>query len=169
MTSAEDFHLISLRNILGLCGVVVAVLIPVGLKRIFQKDLADLGEAEEVIENTDVLAREVDVPALDEAQPRRYQAVDSGVVLAGPSPGDPNLDTHSKSVKGKGRALHIIADIEEEDSDYEVFGTPSQTGRTGIKAEKGRQSQTIKGYGAIDPVPLEGGLDGSRTFWPFAR
>lgn len=32
MTSAEDFHLLSAKNILGLVGVGVAVLIPVGLK-----------------------------------------------------------------------------------------------------------------------------------------
>jgi hypothetical protein len=32
MTSAEDFHILSLRNVLGLVGVGVAVLIPVGLK-----------------------------------------------------------------------------------------------------------------------------------------
>ena len=42
MTSAADFHILSLRNILGLSAVIIAVLIPVGLKRIFKKDLGDL-------------------------------------------------------------------------------------------------------------------------------
>lgn len=32
MTSAEDFHILSVRNVLGLIGVGVAVMIPVGLK-----------------------------------------------------------------------------------------------------------------------------------------
>lgn len=32
MTSAEDFHILSVRNVLGLLGVAVAVMIPSGLK-----------------------------------------------------------------------------------------------------------------------------------------
>lgn len=32
MTSAEDFHILSLRNVLGLLGIAVAVMIPTGLK-----------------------------------------------------------------------------------------------------------------------------------------
>lgn len=42
MTSADDFHLLSLRNILGLVGVAVAVCIPVALKRVFSTRLSDL-------------------------------------------------------------------------------------------------------------------------------
>jgi len=40
MTSADDFHLISWRNFLGLSAVVVGVLIPVGLRYYFKREFA---------------------------------------------------------------------------------------------------------------------------------
>ncbi|KAK4047316.1 hypothetical protein OIV83_005494 [Microbotryomycetes sp. JL201] len=39
MTSSSDFHLISWQNGLGLGGIIVAVLIPVMLRRLYRKDL----------------------------------------------------------------------------------------------------------------------------------
>lgn len=97
MTSAADFHVLSLRNVLGLGAVVVAVMIPVGLKRVFKKDLGDLG-----VEQVEVQVEEVQVEGeeyVDEVytvqgaryggqERARYQAVDSGVMLAGPSAGE---------------------------------------------------------------------------------
>jgi uncharacterized membrane protein YdjX (TVP38/TMEM64 family) len=47
MTSADDFHLISWRNFLGLSAVVVGVLIPVGLRYYFKRELASVREVEE--------------------------------------------------------------------------------------------------------------------------
>ena len=51
MTSADDFHLISLRNFLGLAAIVVGVLIPVGLRYWFrgqaQNALDDVEEQQE--------------------------------------------------------------------------------------------------------------------------
>ncbi|GAA5863299.1 hypothetical protein JCM8547_002891 [Rhodosporidiobolus lusitaniae] len=41
LSSADDFHLISWRNGLGLGGIILAVLLPVLLRRLFAKDLAD--------------------------------------------------------------------------------------------------------------------------------
>ncbi|GAA5984858.1 hypothetical protein JCM10908_002426 [Rhodotorula pacifica] len=41
MTSSDDFHLISWQNGLGLGGIIVAVLIPVALRRAFAADIAD--------------------------------------------------------------------------------------------------------------------------------
>ncbi|KDQ57252.1 hypothetical protein JAAARDRAFT_178898 [Jaapia argillacea MUCL 33604] len=46
MTSAEDFHLISWRNFLGLSAVVVGVLIPVGLRYYFKKELQEVADVE---------------------------------------------------------------------------------------------------------------------------
>ncbi|QRV89486.1 Golgi apparatus membrane protein TVP38 [Ceratobasidium sp. AG-Ba] len=46
MTSAEDFHLISWRNFGLLSAVVVAVLIPVGLRWSWKRELEDAGEDE---------------------------------------------------------------------------------------------------------------------------
>lgn len=152
MTSADDLHILSLRNILGLGAVIVAVLIPVGLKRVFRKDLGDLGEAEAVLEEETINTREVDIPAIGDVQPRRYQAVDSGVVLAGPSTGDPNLDIGAKVNKGKGRAVEIIANIREDDEgEYQVYDADQPRGkadRSSILSSK--KSWSIKGYGAID-------------------
>ncbi|KIO34304.1 hypothetical protein M407DRAFT_240633 [Tulasnella calospora MUT 4182] len=46
MTSAADFHLISWRNFLGLSAVVVAVMIPVGIRWYFRKELQTVAEVE---------------------------------------------------------------------------------------------------------------------------
>lgn len=162
MSSAADFHILSLRNILGLLAVIVAVLIPVGLKRVFKKDLSDLDEAETAIEEVPTDSAVIEVPPVD-GQARRYQAVDSGVILAGPSRGDENLDTGSKR-KGKGRALTIIADIQEEDDESEEVFNIDQPIAV-VKSEK-----RPMGYGAIEPVenvPSHGERGGA--WWPFAR
>lgn len=44
MTSAKDFQLISWKNGLGLSGIVVAVLIPVGLRYYWRADLSAIQE-----------------------------------------------------------------------------------------------------------------------------
>ncbi|KII84446.1 hypothetical protein PLICRDRAFT_46352 [Plicaturopsis crispa FD-325 SS-3] len=52
MTSADDFHLISWRNFLGLSAVVVGVLIPVGLRYFYKSELAEVQEVERDDEDT---------------------------------------------------------------------------------------------------------------------
>lgn len=175
MTSAADFHILSLRNVLGLGAVIVAVLIPVGLKKIFKQDLGELGEAEEVIEEQSPLDNEVDVLSVhtvydgpvpvevdEHGQVRRYQAVDSGVVLAGPSAGDPSLDIDNPhgqprraGRKGKGRALEIIADVNEDDEtesdQYRPHDSQKQVNVKGKQASSGKANR-LKGYGSIEPV-----------------
>ncbi|WVO12526.1 hypothetical protein L204_100126 [Cryptococcus depauperatus] len=113
MTSASDFHPLSLRNILGLSAVIVAVLIPVGLKRVFKRDLGDLGSAEEALRVRGSAEREISVPGVGAGRGKMYHAIDSGVVLAVPSRGD-GMDMRNKLVKGKGRVLQIIPDHDEE-------------------------------------------------------
>ena len=49
MTSADDFHLISWRNFLGLAAIVVGVLIPVGLRYYFRTEYASVTREEEVL------------------------------------------------------------------------------------------------------------------------
>jgi hypothetical protein len=51
MTSAEDFHLISWRNFLGLSAVVVGVLIPVGLRYFFKRELDSVSDVEQADDN----------------------------------------------------------------------------------------------------------------------
>ncbi|KAF8150567.1 hypothetical protein B0H34DRAFT_665501 [Crassisporium funariophilum] len=47
MTSADDFHLISWRNFFGLAAVVVGVMIPVGLRYWFRREVESVTEEEE--------------------------------------------------------------------------------------------------------------------------
>jgi len=47
MTSADDFHLISLKNFLGLSAIVIGVLIPVGLRYWFRGHVASVSSVEE--------------------------------------------------------------------------------------------------------------------------
>lgn len=201
MTSAADFHILSLRNILGLGAVVVAVLIPVGLKRIFKKDLGELGEAEEAIEEAGVIDETVDVPQVhtfhvgagpgvggglgpipvevdEDGRVRRYQAVDSGVILAGPSEGDESLDlvqpprgilSKGQGRKGKGR-LEIIADVNEEEEEVDAASSATEEGdglkivsvskgrSNGNKSKSGHQVSgggkvKARGYGTMSVEP----------------
>jgi len=46
MTSADDFHLISWRNFFLLAAVVVGVMIPVGMRYWFRREVDDVAEAE---------------------------------------------------------------------------------------------------------------------------
>ena len=168
MTSADDFHILSVRNVLGLSAVIVAVLIPVGLKRVFRKDIGDLGEAETALEEERIDAREVEVPALDveeDGRPRIYQAIDSGLVLAGPSSGDPSLDEPGRNRKGKGRALAIVTDIEEDEID--VYDGRDHRRIAPEKLRPAKAYQAVRGYGAIEMQPER--IDAPGMFWPFAR
>jgi hypothetical protein len=188
MTSAADFHILSLRNILGLGAVIVAVLIPVGLKRIFKQDLGELGEAEAIIEEHNAVDTEIDVPAVhtyhqgpvpveidDEGQVRRYQAVDSGVILAGPSAGDESLDVDASASakrgrKGKGRALEIIADVDETESgeEYSIHNSQQDIVNKQSQRLSGEKRGRMKGYGSIEPVGVqreEVGSVGSQRGW----
>jgi len=170
MTSADDFHILSVRNVLGLGAIIVAVLIPVGLKRLFRKEMSDLGDAETALAEEAMDTREVDVPAIDDAQPRRYQAVDSGVVLAGPSTGDPNLDISRKVAKGKGRAVQIITDIREdeaEESEHEVYDAGEAHAQTDNIMPR-RAYRPVKGYGAIEAVEREQ-IEAGGPWWTFSR
>jgi uncharacterized membrane protein YdjX (TVP38/TMEM64 family) len=46
MTSAADFHLVSWRNFLTLAAVVVGAMIPVGIRYVFAREAADVGDEE---------------------------------------------------------------------------------------------------------------------------
>jgi len=62
MTSADDFHLISWRNFFGLAIIVVAVLIPVGLRFVWKKELQSVAQADAGIEEEGEGAMEVQGP-----------------------------------------------------------------------------------------------------------
>lgn len=148
MTSAEDFHILSLRNILGLSAVIVAVLIPVGLKRVFRKDLGELGEAEEE------LAEEEETERL---QPVVDHAIDSGVCLAPPSTGE----FATSNAKGKTKLLPTVRDEQEDDDAHDLYPVPVDAkGRRDIPTGKARS-----GYGTMQDQPSEVELPRARRWW----
>ncbi|KAG6873245.1 hypothetical protein C0995_001265 [Termitomyces sp. Mi166 len=55
MTSADDFHLISWRNFFGLAAIVIGVMIPVGLRYWFRKEVNNVVEEEETSEGEPVV------------------------------------------------------------------------------------------------------------------
>ncbi|TFK70306.1 hypothetical protein BDN72DRAFT_795457 [Pluteus cervinus] len=55
MTSADDFHLISWRNFFGLAAIVVGVLVPVGLRYWFGKEVQTISETVEEGDDDDAL------------------------------------------------------------------------------------------------------------------
>ena len=88
MTSAEDFHLISWKNFLGLSAVVVGVMIPVGLRYYFKREVATV----------------VDVEAEAEAAGEIEEAGDR-LLAEGP---------RAEPGKGKAPPLIVISDDESE-------------------------------------------------------
>ncbi|CAL1715966.1 unnamed protein product [Somion occarium] len=80
MTSAADFHLISWKNFFLLSAVVVGVMIPVGLRYYFKRELASVAEVEaeveevEALENGDRILAE-GPPALDIAKAKTARLI----------------------------------------------------------------------------------------------
>lgn len=99
MTSADDFHLISWKNFLMLSAVVVGVMIPVGLRYYFKREIANVADAEA------------------EAEAAEEVAEDGDRLLAE----GPRLDPR----KGKAQPLILLSDDESdlgsEDSDEDVI------------------------------------------------
>jgi uncharacterized membrane protein YdjX (TVP38/TMEM64 family) len=75
MTSADDFHLISLRNFLGLAAIVVGVLIPVGLRYWFRGQAQNVAADEEEEEEEEALREDGSVMLLGEEEGDRILAV----------------------------------------------------------------------------------------------
>ncbi len=95
MTSADDFHLISWKNFLGLSAVVVGVMIPVGLRYYFKRELATVADVEAEAEAEEALEAEGGDRILAEG-PR---ALEDGK-------------------KGKTARLIMLSDDEEESEGY---------------------------------------------------
>jgi uncharacterized membrane protein YdjX (TVP38/TMEM64 family) len=64
MTSAADFHLISWRNFLTLGAVVVGAMIPVGIRYVFAREAANVGDEEPTL-----VLEDVDDPILAHGPP----------------------------------------------------------------------------------------------------
>ncbi|THH00081.1 hypothetical protein EW026_g2401 [Hermanssonia centrifuga] len=90
MTSAADFHLISWKNFFFLSAVVVGVMIPVGLRYYFKRELASV----------------VDVEAAGEVEAEALQVENGDVILAEGPPVD--------LTKGKTAQLVLLSDDESE-------------------------------------------------------
>ena len=102
MTSPDDFHLISWKNFLGLSAVVVGVMIPVGLRYYFKRDIQAVADVE---------AEAAAAEAAEDAEDR---------ILAQGPPARSGLG------KGKAQPLIVISDDESElgsdiDSDEDII------------------------------------------------
>ena len=102
MTSPDDFHLISWKNFLGLSAVVVGVMIPVGLRYYFKRDIQAVADVE---------AEAAAAEAAEDAEDR--------ILAQGPP-------TRSGLGKGKAQPLIVISDDESElgsdiDSDEDII------------------------------------------------
>ncbi|TXT05946.1 hypothetical protein VHUM_03707 [Vanrija humicola] len=166
MTSADDFKIISVRNVLGLVAVAIAVLIPVGLKRVFKTDLSDLGADDQTVEETTLEAVQPVAVEFDASgRPTGYQAVDSGIVLAGPSEGDPNLiDAGDQPGKGKARSTARLVDIDGDDAAYDL---PTSVPSSPPPFDPSRpRPLAANGYGTIAPaIDDDAEVDAGRTKW----
>lgn len=113
MTSADDFHLISWRNFFGLAAVAVGVMIPVGLRYWFRREVVDAGE-------------EVEVYSVDGASEEReglldgIQSGDEDRVI-GVGPGQIN----KKRSRPGFSTEEEESDIEDDDSDIILESGPS--------------------------------------------
>lgn len=181
MTSADDFNILSPRNIIGIAAVIVAVLIPVGLKRVIRTDLGDLSE-EAVVEvdgeRLDDIAEAEHVEFDEHGLPLPRRAVDSGVMLAGPSAGehDESIVSGRRSVlppmpgtkKGKGRAIliDVVDDADPGGSAYELGAPePAPPRKAGLFKPTG-----LRGYGTINIDPAEPQrAEASSKWWRFGR
>ena len=90
MTSADDFHLISWRNFLGLSAVVVGVMIPVGLRYYFKRDIQAVADVEA------------------EAEAAEEEVTGDRILAQGPP-------IHSDSRKGKTQPPLIVISDDESD------------------------------------------------------
>lgn len=91
MTSPADFHLISWKNFFMLAAVVVGVMIPVGLRYFFKRELATV----------------VDVEADAESVAERYRDDDESDLL---------LEEGPRVDQAKGKATDLIVLSDEEDT-----------------------------------------------------
>ncbi len=110
MTSPDDFHLISWKNFFGLSAVVIGVLIPVGLRYMFRKEVDEVGDATQGTDSDDeesedrVLAVGPNAPSKakdvssrllvrDDEEYEEYEDDDEDIILeAGPAISIPKKD-----------------------------------------------------------------------------
>ncbi|KAJ9125067.1 hypothetical protein QFC22_000020 [Naganishia vaughanmartiniae] len=141
MTSAEDFHILSVRNVLGLIGIAVAVMIPSALKRFFKKDLSGLSEAEAALHNPDIQIQAASINGEAEStltartngyqdsyyasDAITYQAQDSSTMPRSPTRYGSTTDSfyYGSARKGKGRAMDLeeALSVIENEEDHEVL------------------------------------------------
>jgi len=118
MTSAADFHLISWRNFFGLAIIIVAVLIPVGLRFIWKKELESIAEADVPVTGDE---QSVEAPLIAFAEDDEdYEDV---ILQAGPN--IVNKGNQVTTVLGDsldGNAKLILIEDEEAGEDTEAAG-----------------------------------------------
>lgn len=119
MTSADDFHLISWRNFFGLALIVVAVLIPVGLRYVWKKELQGIAEVDAGVpprEEEDDEARAPLLGYVDEEEETEDVILQAGPAVA--------MHKGKQTAKLLGDGLNadaklVLLNEEEEDAELE--------------------------------------------------
>jgi len=138
MTSADDFHLISWRNFFGLASIVVGVLVPVGLRYWFRKEVETVAATAEDDDGDD-----------DE------DLLEDGTVLANGdrilAVGAPAFDRR----KGKLSGIHGMARI--SGSDHDEFEYEDEDDDDDVILEAGPAIDSlVKDHSNVDYVPKVG-------------
>lgn len=130
MTSSDDFHLISWQNGLGLGGIIVAVLIPVALRRMWKKDLEEA--AEDPVEPTSGrVSLSID----------RDPLLGSGSISPGTStidiPSSKYADDEERNAGGWGRGRREDKPFKLDDSSDESDGEDDRKGKSAPEGSQG--------------------------------
>lgn len=172
MTSPSDFKILSAGNILGLAGIVVAVLVPVGIRRIWGgKALEDAEEAEGVRPGLDVDldADDDDGDSAGEESrmlPGPGSGVGAGIRARGRS-GDVVINVDSGSTTGRGGSEPNL--IRFLDGSTETLNEPLRdwshrkdvgSGRTaGLEAASSVDMSRVSSVGSINSPPAPAEVD----------
>lgn len=130
MTSADDFHLISWRNFFGLAVIVVAVLIPVGLRYVWKKELQSVAQAD--------TGEEPPVEVEAQAPLYGYEAAeedDDDIILqSGPS------------VVNKGKQVAVLGDVLSEEARLILLPNDEEAPEILAKDESSDEDEVLQTY-----------------------
>ena len=127
MTSADDFHLFSWKNLLGLSAIVVGVLIPVGLRYYFGRRVPDVDQADSAELDEEITDAEVDTSG-------------DRILAVGPRA----ANKYKATVTTDEEYSDEEDDDEEEDDEEEEEGRPSWW-------DEDDQEDGVKGQDIVEP------------------
>lgn len=130
MTSAADFHLISWRNFFGLAAIVVAVLIPVGLRFVWKKELQAVAQTDAGTPEEEEEARAPLLGYVDEEETEDIILQAGPAVLA-------NKGKQPAKLLGDGLNVDAKLVLLDEDEEVEVGESDSDLEEDEVIGQKG--------------------------------